>query len=841
MNDFFKDCEPITIKVKGLRLPEIIIPQHYYKKLGIDQATKNDEFLKILCRSGLKDKNLLGQKEYITRLKYEFSIIDEIGFIDYFLLVWDVINFCKENDIPVGKGRGSAAGSLILYLIGVTGIDPIQNKLIFERFISRARAKSQIIDGIRYIDGDMAPDVDLDICTDRREEVIAYLKEKYSGKFCKLPTIYTLATRQAVKDVSKIFGRFSEDQINLITKMIPVKFGQPSSIEDSIKESESFAQFAKENEDIIDCALTLEDMMRQKGGHASAYLIGHDLFDSYLPCELDGSGEVVCSFDMHYAQKETIKLDLLGLHGVTLVANIEKSLGMKFDDFDPNDPEVYALSQSGDLPYGLFQIGADANFRVFRKVKPQDWEGLSAVIALARPGALAYVDEYCENQFNDYFGHTVLQEILSKTHNVPLYQEQALAIAHRVFFFSLEEAELIRRAVGKKKPEEIAKWKEKIYEAGKQHSIREEICDFYWKLLEESANYSFNASHSFSYSYLSALTLYLKYKYPQHFYTECLNMEVNKADSQENIARIQQELSFFGIELLAPDLIKSKENFAIENGGIRYGFSSIKGVSEKSLSALKAFLKTEKTDKFGVFNAAENNKLNIGIVCALIQSGMLSTLSTNREKLVFEAQLWGKLTDKEKMFCLENGKDYDYDLITMVKNIHSWTRIDGKKVAAKTRLETIKKNIEPYKAIYHQNVENKALANYFYETALLGYSYSSTLKGVFKNKRPSILNVMELKNAWEKANVEGVFRVSEVKKGVSGRGNKYCKVVFQDETGSFDGMMVGDKYEVYAKKHPDPVAGDIVFVMGQKGPEIVWLNSMAIQTHKIFLKLADLK
>jgi DNA polymerase-3 subunit alpha len=190
-DSFFDDFQDVTFDVKGVRLPKIIIPHHYYAKLGIDESTDNEEFLKILCRNGIKSKGLTGKKEYMTRLKYEYEIVSEIGFSDYFILIWDVINFCHENDIPVGKGRGSAAGSLILYLIGVTGIDPIQNDLIFERFVSRTRAKSQIIDGVRYIDGDMAPDVDLDICTDRREEVINYLKNKYSGKFCKLPTIST--------------------------------------------------------------------------------------------------------------------------------------------------------------------------------------------------------------------------------------------------------------------------------------------------------------------------------------------------------------------------------------------------------------------------------------------------------------------------------------------------------------------------------------------------------------------------------------------------------------------------------------------------------------------------
>lgn len=348
-------------------------------------------------------------------------------------------------------------------------------------------------------------------------------------------------------------------------------------------------------------------------------------------------------------------------------------------------------------------------------------------------------------------------------------------------------------------------------------------------------------SHSASYSFLSALTLYLKYKYPQHFYTECLKMAQNKSDSQEHVAKIQQELNFFGIKLLSPDLIKSKENFSIEGDNIRYGFSSIKGVSEKSLSNLKTFLTTEKTNKFEVFNAAENSKVNVGIVSALIQAGMLNTLSSDREKLVFEAQAWGKLTDNEKTYCMDNGKDHDFDLLTMIANIHAWVKPNGKKVAAKTRLETMRRDCAKYKEIFYQNRQYPSFASWFYETRLLGYSHSTSLKNIFKGKRPSILNVEEIKNAWTKQVIEGVYEVSDTRKGVSGKGNKYLRIDIQDETGTFSALLVGDKYDTYAREYPDPVKGDIISIIGKKGDETVFIDSLVIQNNKIFMKLADIK
>jgi len=852
---FLNKFSDLEIKIHGVRLPEIKIDEHYYRDNNISPEVSNIQFLKALCVKGMKERGVRNNVDYVNRAKQELEVIDELKFTDYFLLIWDVINFCHEKDIPTGAGRGSAAGSLVMYLIGVTGIDPVENSLIFERFISRARAKSKTVDGVVYLDGNLAPDVDLDICTDRRFEVIEHLKNKYRGKFCKLPTISTLASRIALKDCGKIVANLPEETLMQGTRSIPTKFGQPLSLKKSQEESEDFAAFAKEHSEVVRIASKVEGLMRQKGSHASAFLVSYDPLDDFLPCELDGEGEVISSFDMNYAQQESIKLDLLGLHGVTLIDRIEKSLKVidekslddervKFDikHFSPDDPWIYQVSQTGDLPYGLFQIGASANYRVFQEVKPKNWSELSDVIALARPGAMAYVGDYVKNEYKEYWGTKEMQEILAPTHNIPIYQEQALSIGHKVFGFSLEDSEGLRRAIGKKKAEEVAKWKERIYEAQKSKSLPTEIADFYWNLLEESANYSFNKSHSAAYSYLSALTLYYKYKYPQVFYCECLRMAQNKSDTQDHISLIQQELNFFGIKLLPPDLIKSKPDFSLEGSDIRYGFSSIKGVSQKSLESLTNFLSINKTNKFEVFNAAKQSKLNIGVVCALIQAGMLNSVSPNRERTVFEGQIWNLLKPKEQAFCLENGQSYDFDLLMMVKNIDSWVDSTGKRVAGKTRLETIRKGSVKYKEIYHQNIKHPLFASWYYEKTLLGYSFTTTLKKVFIGSKSTLKNALEVKSFEPGWKVEGVYQVGEVKKGTSKAGNKYIKMNLFDETGSFDAMMLGDKYENYAQDgHLDPKEGDVLFIVGSANGDITWVNSMKIQNYKICISLADLK
>lgn len=842
MINFDTDFEDIDIQIKGVRLPKVKIPQHWLDKFGFNSETTNEVFLKAIIREGLVKLGVEKDPEYIKRIKKEYDLITDVGFTDYMLLVWEVINFCTEKNIPVGLGRGSAASSLLLYSIGVTGIDPIENDLIFERFLSRARAKSYEYDGIKYIDGSLAPDVDLDICTERRHEVVEYMQEKYAGAFCKIPTISRLATKQAVKDVSKIFGGFKDDEATVVSKSIPTRFGQPLPIDEAMAESEPFKEFCDNNPEIVTGVRLLKGMIRQKGSHASAYLIGFYKFEDYLPCELDSHGDVTCCYDMNYAQQETIKLDLLGLHGVTLIDRIQTSIGPEMEKFDPNDPWIYKVSQGAALPYGLFQIGADSNYKVFRQVQPKNWSELSDVISLARPGAMSFVGDYISNEYKDYCGNEAMKKILAPTHNIPIYQEAVLQISEKVFGFSLEDGEMLRRAISKKKPEEIAKWNTKIEEQRKDKGIPKELGDFFMEVLEMNGNYGFAKAHAAPYSRLSAYTLFLKYKYPQHFYCESLKMAQNKSDSQDHISKIQSELHHFGIKLLPPDFIKSEEDFKIEGNDIRFGFSCIKGVSEKSLTPLKNFLRSEKSNKFEIFNAAEQCKLNVGIVCALIQAGMMNEKGTTREKLVFEAQLWKLLTNKEKTYCLATGESYDFDITTMVKNIDSWVGENGKKVARSTRLNTIKKKCVRYKEIYAQNREHPTFASWVYERKLLGYSYTTSLKAVFSPNAKNIKTIDEVKNLPKGSNFEGVFEVIEKKKAISGKGNKYIRLQLGDESGQSTSMLLGDRYEAFAQSgEVDPKEGEVVYILGSKDEDVFWINSLKTQDKKVFMKLADLR
>lgn len=350
-------------------------------------------------------------------------------------------------------------------------------------------------------------------------------------------------------------------------------------------------------------------------------------------------------------------------------------------------------------------------------------------------------------------------------------------------------------------------------------------------------------SHAYAYSVLTAQTIYLKFNYPHEFFLEAIKIAQNKADKLKDIAAIQQELPHFGIKLLPPDLIKSKLEFTIDGNDIRYGLSSIKGISDKSLESVQRFVDTKTTNKFEIFEAAKKAGLNIGALAALIQAGVLDSLGLKRPLLVLEAQLWGLLTDKEKIFCLKNGHKHNFQLLAMVKEISDWTNDDGKKVARKTRFNTIKKKYEPYKQIFLANNEYPEFASWAYEKAMLGYSYSTTLSKVFIEEHPYLKKADYInRELFENDSLQFVGQVVESKKSAAKSGKKYLKLLVADETATFPAMLFDDKLERYLENGGKiPKEDSVVFIKGRKGKDIVWIDKLTIQDYKIYTKLSQLK
>jgi len=845
---FSSKFQDVDLGLHGVRLPEFSIDIQSKRHLNVSEDVSNYDFLRALSLNGFKDLNIdkssAEYKKYVDRAKYELETLKELGFIDYILLVWDVINFCKTHDIPIGLGRGSAAGSLILYLIGVTRIDPVKYNLYFERFISKIRAKKQVVDGVTYLDGTLMCDVDLDICYYNRHRVLEYLETKFKGKTSKILTLNTLSGKLLIKECGKIVGEKSEEEMTMISSLIPKVFGQVKDITTAYEEIEKFKEWCDENKETYQIALKLRDLIKNKGVHPSGVLLSYDDLEKVCPTEFSSDKEAVSSFDMNWVSLFNIKLDILGLRSVSVVDDVCKKIGIKVQDIDLGHESIYRNLQELRSPHGLFQIEADTNFKVCQKVKPKNLEELSGVLALARPGALQFVDKYAKyTNYSEHESiHPFFDDILKQTGGVALYQEQLMQMAHKIGF-SLDEAEILRRIVGKKKTEEIKAWQKKIQDKIKENKLPKEVGEILWKIMEDSANYSFNKSHSLAYAALAAVTIYLKFNYPQQFFLSLLKMSRNEPDPIGEISKIQKEMHEFDIQLLPPHIIKSEMDFSIEQKDIRFGLLSIKGISDKSIQKLNSF-RNKYSNKFEIFQAAEEADLNIGVLSALIQAGALSGFSQSRSKIVLEAQLWNILTSKEKKYAISFAEKFDYDLIKIIKHLNKFTDEKNHTVIKDTRLKTIKNRYDPYLQIYNQNSKSESFANWYYEKKLLGYTYNKDLKEIFSEKRENLKYINDIIDEPVNSKVAFVGQIEEVFTGVSKNEKKtrYVRLKISDETSSISVLIFNDNIEnnklLNNKSFEE---GNIVIAKGSKRDDCVFGDLVAIQDQQIYMKLNDLK
>ena len=568
-----------------------------------------------------------------------------------------------------------------------------------------------------------------------------------------------------------------------------------------------------------------------------------------MPCQLGTDEEIVSTYDMYEAQNLSVKLDLLGVQSINLIKRVADAVGIDLDKIDLNSWDtVYKFLQNLEHGYGLFQISGHTAIRANNKIKPKSIKEVSDLLAIARPGALAFLDQYADYANNGSVQECpeIFKDILENTGGVLLYQESLMQCITKLGF-SLVDANTVRDIVGKKKVDKIAEWKSKIYDMAAKNGIPESAADYIWKVAHDSSSYSFNFSHALTYAITAVLSVYCKFNYPKHFFLEALRMTQKKSDSLAEISEITGELPYFGIKLLPPDLIKSEMDFTIEGDHIRYGLSAIKGVAEKAISKLRQFIDTAEGNKFQVFAAAKAAKLNTTVLSALIQCGCLSSISENRPKLVFEYRIWNELSDREVAFCLSNGDKYGYDLIKALKDYENWN--DGKPFKA-SRLETIRKKTESHLQIYRKNNEYPEFSKYAYEMALLGFSYSHSLTEIFIKDNPLLQTCDFVKNCMEKDDsVYVVGRVMESKKWKSKSGNDTLKLTINDGTGSLDVMMTGAKkkgggistLDAYLSANPVPEEEEIVYVEGKRGDSNVWINRMSIQDYKIALNIKDLK
>lgn len=850
LNQFstYKDYAP-----PGVLLPNIEIEDKHYRDLKLEKGCTNYDFLRKLCMEGVKSKGIdkfQNKQEYFDRVKSELKILKDLGFIDYVLLNWDILNYCHDSNIPTGPGRGSAAGSLVLYLINVTKVDPIKYDLFFERFVSKSRAKKIEKDGVIYLDGSLLADVDNDIAYEHRQKVIEYIEKKHPGRTSNILTLNTLSGKLCIKECGKIVGEYTEQEVNDVSSYIPKKFGKVAPLEVAVSESTRFADWVLDNEEVFSIARKLEGLNKNTGVHPSGIAISHQKISDICPIQKTNEGNFVTGYDMNWVAELMVKFDILGLRTLSVIYDVCKSLNIDVYDIDLSDPKLFLPLQELKNPQGLFQIEAETNFRVCQKIKPQNMEQLSAVVAIARPGALEFADNYAEYVSTSNFQsvHPFFDDVLDYTGGIPLYQEQLMKMAVKVGF-TLDESEQLRRIVGKKKIDQMPAWQQKIIDKISTNNLPHEVSDVLWRVAEDSANYSFNKSHSISYSMLAAWTVYLKFNYPKEFFLSLLRMVQFEPNPQDEISKISRELNYFGINLLQPNLIKSAFDFTIDQNNIRFGLNNIKGVSEKSLKALTEFRDSENSNKYDIFLSAKQAGLNIGVLSSLIQAGALSENSElSRPRLVLEAQAFNLLTDREKRNFISLGPKYEYDILESIHAAKKNALVadDGKPLMKDSRFNTFKKKYDQYKKIYEQNVKYEKFANWFFEKKLLGYSYSCRLKEVFENTRSELKDSLyyEQMSSGEKSKFIGVVEDSFRK--TSSNGNQYIKVLLCDELGSFPAIMVDSRRRLTCTEYIEsgnaiPDKDNIIVITGRKADDVLFIDAMSIVDEKICMKLADLK
>lgn len=837
-----------------IKMPKIIVDQKQIERLGLKSNPSPDEYLKALVAAGLRDKISKGIiakhlfDEYKERADYELRVISDLGFSSYILLVYEILRFCRENDILNSPSRGSVGGSLCCYLIQITKIDPIKHGLLFSRFLSADRTEKKEINGDVYIKSDSLPDIDIDSEHRGKPLVKAKIEEMYPKRTVGISNISTLSSKVLIKEVLKIYCDYNETEAKEVSDMIDKAYGKVATIKQSLEKNKVFQKWAEDKQDVIDICLKLQDLTRHKSVHAAGVLLCEQPINEIIPTELDQDGNPVCAYDMDSATMLGIKVDNLAVITLDICHDCLKLIGKPIEFVDQIKVEhksIYDYLCSNENYYGLFQVSEGVGKSTLVKIKPKTIDNIIDSIAIGRPGSLAFIEDYVHHKADLNKIDARVRDLLEETRGIIIYQETIMKLAMKMADFTPQEADKLRKGIGKKKRDIVLSMKEKFVNGATKNKYDPEFIQWCWSTFEASADYSFNKSHSAGYAYLTAISTYLKANHTKEYFLSCLQhiKENSKKTTTEAISLIQAELSYFGIKLLPPHLLKSQIDFTIEGNDIRFGLGQIKGIAAQSIEKLNKF-KTEFSNKFEIFQAANEAKISISILSSLILVGALESNTHSRSRIVLEAQLWNELTPREKEYALKLGADFDFDIIKVVKHMSVAINEKGKPIMKPSRLETLRRDFAPYKKMYEFNKKNEEFARYYFEYLLLGYSYSTTLIKVFKRYASDLISCYDVINAYEDEKVHFVGRVLDVKEGTSKneKKTKYLKCTVQDETGSINVMMFNDKIQQHKDENGKKVSqDDIIVVTGRRKGDSVFADRIGIQDVEIFFKTSEVK
>ncbi len=744
-------------------------------------------YLREVTEQGLRDRLGLSPSDsidegYAERMAYELKIMEQMGFPTYFLVVWDYIRFAREQSIPVGPGRGSAAGSLVAYALGITNIDPVSNGLLFERFLNPER-KSM-------------PDIDTDFCIERRGEVIDYVTRRYGEeKVAQIITFNRMTSKAVLKDVARVLD-IPYGDADRLAKLIPVVRGKPAKLKAMIGDESPNRDF-KERYDKdpivkrwVDMAMRIEGTNKTFGVHAAGVVIAADPLDELVPLQRNNDGQVITQYFMEDVESMgLLKMDFLGLKNLTMIDKtlelVEQSSGERIDpdQLPPQDEGTFDLLARGDLE-GIFQLESTGMRQIVRDLKPSSLEDISSILALYRPGPLdaglipKFINRKHGREAID-FAHSTLEPILSETYGIMVYQEQIMRIAQDLAGYSLGEADLLRRAMGKKKVSEMQKHRGIFVKGATERGVDEKVADELFDQMVLFAEYCFNKSHSTAYGAVTYQTAYLKAHYPVAYMAALLTVNAGASDK---VQRYISNCNAMGIEVMPPDVNASGTDFTPLDNRILFGLSAVRNLGD---GAIRALIRSRQSD--GAFQSladlcdrVPSSVLNRRSLEALIHCGALDALEpqANRAQLIADLDLlldWAGSRARDRA----SGQGNLFDLMAAPADDAS---------DAGTDLSLAPK-AAPVKD-YHPSEKLKL------EKDLVGFYLSDhPLKQLTAPARLlAPIGLGSLEEQADKAKVSAIAMVSEMRQVTTRKGDRMAILQLEDLTGSCEAVVFPKSY-----------------------------------------------
>lgn len=754
------------------RIPNYPVPAGQTHDAYLEKITWEGLFKRLKCQSRAEVNQV-----YQDRLVYELEMMQQMGFATYFLVVWDYIKYARDHGIPVGPGRGSAAGSLVAYALGITNIDPVHHGLLFERFLNPER-KSM-------------PDIDTDFCIDRRDEVIQYVTQKYgTERVAQIITYNRMTSKAVLKDTARVLDVPYGDA-DRMAKLIPVIRGKPVKLEVMISDKTPAPDF-KEKYDKdpkvrhwLDTAIGIEGTNKSVGIHAAGIVISSDPLDEIVPLQRNADGAVFTQYYMEDIETlGLLKMDFLGLKNLTMIQKtvelVEQTrhVTIDLDNLSLEDPAVYQLLARGELE-GVFQLESSGMRQIVRELKPSGIEDISSVLALYRPGPLdaglipKFINRKHGREAIEY-AHDILKPILNETYGIMVYQEQIMKIAQDMAGYSLGQADLLRRAMGKKKKSEMEKHREMFVEGAGKNAVAPKIADALFEQMVQFAEYCFNKSHSTAYGYVTYQTAYLKANYPVEYMAALIT--ANSGD-QDKVQKYIATCVSMNIQVQSPDINRSGVDFTPTGESILFGLNAVRNVGQSAVEAL--LVSREEKGEFkslaDLCDRIDSRAINRRALESLIYCGAFDTVDPNRNQLIQDLELvmdWAQSRAKDRV----SGQGNLFDLM-------------GGGASQQSSFETAPKapKVPDFQQQEKLRLEKEVLGFYISDHPLKQLQESA--------KMLAPISLSDLGDRQEGDSISAIVMLTAVKAVTTKKGDRMAIITIEDLTGHSEAVVFPKSFE----------------------------------------------